>query len=132
MGGGCLCFACAAECHRGHALTRIGTAECFCDCGHARATCVLMMSPAERKHLKAKSQLTPDHAVQTDAPTRAMDEEAEHPCIEIRKEVTRHTRDTTAERGAAVPVALVVIMCVLLLSCVSFALSVPISRCELV
>ena len=86
MGGGCFCFQCAENCHAGHDIKKAGAAPSFCDCGHDRATCLMMKSPSERKALQAKSKVTPDQAVTESTSDRSMDDSAEHPYIQILKD----------------------------------------------
>ena len=87
MGGGCFCFACAEQCHKGHNLRKEGEAACFCDCGHiGPQSCFMMKPPAEQKALRAKAQVgvSADHTVAGQASVQAHpDDEAEHPCKAI-------------------------------------------------
>lgn len=127
MGGQCFCFACAASCHSGHDITKVGAAPLFCDCGFAHQTCLMMKSTAERKALKAKSAVTAEHAVQDEPSTADLDEEAEHPCKEISKEVRTdmHTRTQNRHRYARrMCDGLVRIRLTLLAPCVVSCLSV--------
>lgn len=97
MGGTCFCFQCAETCHKGHVLKREGEAPCFCDCGHARATCAMMKSPAERKALHERALVQAQQSVATGAPSHAApdDAEVEHPCREILRQVRERGPDAS-------------------------------------
>jgi hypothetical protein len=96
MGGTCFCFACAEQCHKGHAVKKLGEAPCFCDCGHAKATCFMMKPPSEQKALKERTQVGPDHSVAAGVPSHsAPDDEAEHPCVEILRQVKSRGPDVS-------------------------------------
>lgn len=57
-----------------------------------------MKPPMERKAIQARAAASPRHAVQGDAPTAKLDDEAGHPCFDIIKEVTNQQAQSQAAR----------------------------------